>query len=219
MRWVIWGRLVAAGVLLVLGGGRGWAQADGEEFKRLAGEVADLREANVALQRRMAQLESKTEALENALREANERAVANFGTVATREDLTKMGEMMRDLDQKREADRKLILDQLEKLSLGLNLSTEVSRSGKKGESKSASAAPAKPFEGNVLKYRVQSGDMLEKVLRTFNQQLKEDGRPRVTFEQVLAANPGLNPNNLLAGKEILLPVPDKKDAAPARKSE
>src|SRR5262249_12776231 len=80
-------------------------QVDAEEFKRLVGDVADLRDANTALQRRVAQLESKADALQTALREANERSVEKFGSVANRDDLVKMSDKIRQLDQNREADR------------------------------------------------------------------------------------------------------------------
>ena len=159
-------RFVSITVLLLLSIKRPLAdtiQVDAEEFKRLVGDVADLRDANTALQRRFAQLESRNEALQNALRESNERSIEKFGAVASRDDLSRMADKLREIDQKREADRKLILEQLEKLAATLSASAEIS--GPKGSKKSDAKEPSllassKPIEGNFITYEIQPGDML-----------------------------------------------------------
>jgi uncharacterized protein YdiU (UPF0061 family) len=209
-------RFLSISILLLLSVKRSAAdtiQVDAEEFKRLAGDVADLREANASLQRRVTQLESGNEALQKALREANERSIEKLGMAASREDLVKVTDKLREIDQQREADHKLILEQFEKLETTLKASAEAPapKASKKRETKElASVAPSKPIEARVLSYEIQSGDMLEKVLKTYNQQLEKDSRPHISIEEVQAANPGLNVNNLIAGRKLLLPVPDRK---------
>jgi uncharacterized coiled-coil protein SlyX len=188
-------------------------QVDAEDFKRLVGDVADLRDANTALKHRVTQLESRNESLQNALRALSEGTTEKFGAIATRDDLSKLAEKLRDLDQKREADRKLILDQIEKLATTFSASTDTSaRKTPKKNTPTAgtSAAASKPLQEKVVTYEVQPGDRLQKVLKRYNQQLDQDGRPHINAEQVVAANPGLNPNNLIAGKTLDLPVPDPK---------
>jgi len=217
MKSALFGRITAiVGVLLFLNlrtfGDS--MQVDAENFKRLAGEVADLRDANAALQLRVTQLLSKTDALQEALREANERAIEKFDGMASRDDLSKVAEKFREIDQKREADRQLIFDQFEELRATLAQTPEPSpQIARKNDLNDKQVTPrpttTNGFDGKVISYKIEPGDMLEKVLRGYNQRLKEDGRPRINTEQVLAANPGLNPDNLKAGKEIQLPVPDK----------
>src|SRR3954462_2693731 len=82
-------------------------QVDVEEFKRLAAEIADLRDANSALQRRVSQLQTKVDSLQDALRQSNERQTTKLADFVTRDDLAKMAEKIREVDQRREADRKL----------------------------------------------------------------------------------------------------------------
>ena len=48
-------------------------QVDQEEFRRLQGEVADLRDAKAADQRRISELSKKIDQLQSALRESNEK--------------------------------------------------------------------------------------------------------------------------------------------------
>jgi uncharacterized protein YdiU (UPF0061 family) len=205
-------RFVSITVLLLLSVGlrADTIQVDAEEFKRLAGDVADLRDANTALQQRITQLESRNEALQKALRESDERWVEKFGAVASRDDLSKMADKLREIDQKREADRKLILEQFEKLATTLSASAETvtPKTARKSEAKEPGFS--KTFEGNVITYEIEPGDMLEKVIKKYNQRLDKDSRPHVTSEQVQAVNPGLNPNNLIAGRKLQLPVPDRK---------
>ena len=210
------GRLTSITLLLLLATKAPLAdtfQVDVEDFKRLVGEVADLRDANTALQRRVTQLESRNESLQNALRESSDRSIEKFAAVASRDDLGKMADKLREIDQKREADRKLILEQFERLATALSAPTEPSaaKPAKKADGqKSGQLASSKPIEGRSLTYKVQPGDMLEKVLKSHNQDLEKDSRPHVSLEQVEAANPGLNPNNLIAGRTLELPVPDRK---------
>jgi hypothetical protein len=57
---------------------------------------------------------------------------------------------------------------------------------------------------------VKDGQRLSDIVKEYNGALKEQGRPSITIEQVKRSNPKMNPNKILVGQEILLPVPDKK---------
>ncbi|MGN6386835.1 MAG: hypothetical protein ACTHMT_11415, partial [Verrucomicrobiota bacterium] len=98
-------------------------QVDMEEFKRLAGEVADLKEANAAQLRRVRELQNQVDSLRAALRESNERSTTRLADFATREDLKKIVDSIREVDEKREKDNKLVLDQISQL--GKTLATPV----------------------------------------------------------------------------------------------
>src|SRR4029079_16069253 len=78
-----------------------------EELKRQAGEIADLREANTAQNRRMTQMQKEIDSLREALRESHEKSVTKMGDFATREDLKQIMDNVRDVDQRRESDKKL----------------------------------------------------------------------------------------------------------------
>lgn len=192
-------------------------QVDVEEARRLQGEIADMRETNLANKKRIDELTRKVDQLQSALREANERN-RTVDEPATREDLKRLAEKVAEVDAQREKDRKAILDQFEKLEKGLK---EILRSGggnnggksrpreQSSEQSTQETAP-EVLEGNFLKHVVQSGETFSEIIEAFNAALKKEGRPTVSYSQVRKANPKLDLNRIRVGQEILLPVPDKK---------
>ncbi len=190
-----------------------------EEVKRLQGEVADLRDAGAAQNRRITQMQKEIESLREAVRESRERATAKMGDFATREDLKRIMESIRDVDQKRESDRKLILGEFEKLGKTLSQPQPAERtehassrkqSHREKEKPKESEKEAAPVEERVLPYKVKDGQRLADIIKEYNGELKKQGLPPVSLEQVKRANPKMNINRILTGQEILLPVPDKK---------
>jgi TolA-binding protein len=193
-------------------------QVDVEEFKRLAGEVADLRDANAAHIRRISQMQKEIDALREALRESQERATAKMGDFATREDLKKIAEKIQEVDQRRESDRKLILEEFEKLGKTLAQAPVVEKPERKTsrkkekepEKESNNDAPAQPIEGTFYPYKVKKGERLADIIKAYNTALQKEGRPSISLESVKRANPKVNINRIYEGQEILLPVPEKK---------
>jgi hypothetical protein len=208
--------LVGRAVLLLLSGllisrqnanGQG-LQVDVEEFKRLAGEVADLRDANSAQQKRIAQLQREVEALRTALRENSERSTMKQAEFATRDELKKLVDKIQEVDQKREADRKLILEEFEKLGKTL---TQIPPNRTRKEPTTPPPTSTEPIEGTFLPYKVQEGDgSLSEIIAKFNAEMEKQGRRKITISQVQRANPKININRIYTGQEIQLPVPDKK---------
>ncbi len=206
-------------VLLIFGSWKNFGQGNAElveELKRLAGEVADLRDANTAQTRRIGQMQKEIDGLRDSVRDAHERSTAKMGDFATREDLKKIVESIREVDQKREADRKLILEEFEKL--GKTLSQPAERpertaSGRKTREKEPPAEREKeqaPIEGTFIPFPVKEGQRLSDIIKEYNGALKDQGRPPVTLEQVKRANPKMNINKIYTGQVIQLPVPEKK---------
>ena len=201
-------------LVLPLGFSRTYAQAElVEEVKRLAGEVADLRDANASQNRRITQMQKDMEGLREALRDSHERSITKLGDFATREDLKKIVDNIRDVDSRRESDRKVILEEFEKLGRTLKEPSErtgsSTRRATKDKEKEVEKDPA-PIEGTFLPYKVKDGQRLSDILKEYNGALKEQGRPAVSIDQVKRANPKMNINRILVGQEILLPVPEKK---------
>jgi hypothetical protein len=89
--------------------------------------VADLREANTAQNRRMSQMQKEIDSLREALRESHEKSVTKMGDFATREDLKKIMDNVREVDQRRESDKKVILEEFEKLGRTLSQPIEANR--------------------------------------------------------------------------------------------
>lgn len=180
-------------------------QVDLEEFRRLAGEVADLREANLAQQKRIALLQKEVDALREALRDTQERSISKMGDFATREDLKRIVDQISEVDRRRESDRKLILQEFE------NLGKSISKSSHRREPEPDRTEPAKPFVGSVFPYEVNAKDgSLSQILSAYNADLQKRGLPSVSIRDVQQANPGLNPDRIYVGQKLNLPVPDKK---------
>jgi TolA-binding protein len=182
-----------------------------EEIKHLAGEVADLREANSAQDRRIGQMQKEIDTLRGDVRESRDRATSKMGDFATRDDLKKMVENIREVDQRRESDRKLILGEFEKLGKTLSQPAERAERSSRNKTKEKEHEPDKEAASiEVLSYKVKDGQRLSDILKEYNGALKEQGRPPVTLEQVKRANPKININRIVVGQEVLLPVPEKK---------
>jgi LysM repeat protein len=185
-------------------------QVDLEEFKRLAGDVADLRDANRAQQTRIAALQKEVDNLRSALRESQERSTSKMGDFATREDLKKIVEQIKEMDERRDADKKLILDEFENLAKALAQTAKAPKR-REPENEVKNSEPEKPIEGTFLEYVVQPGDgSLSEILSKYNAELQKQGRPSVSLRQIAQANPKLKPDRIYVGQKIQLPVPDKK---------
>ena len=190
-------------------------QVDVEEFKRLQGEVADLRDANVAYQKRISELTRRIEKLQEDVREAHDRSTMKMGDLVTREELKKVIDRIAEVDEKREADRKIILEQFDKLEKALTSGASGSRSVNRGNTRERERETEKEpkpeiIEGKFLEYIVQKDESFSVILDRYNRQLKEEGLPTIRRADVEKVNPNLNPNRIFTGQMIRLPVPDKK---------
>jgi len=204
--------------LAILGlGGVGSSQGQAtavelEEMRRLAGQVEDLREANAASMRKIAQLQSQVESLRSDLRQANERQTTKLADFASREDLRELAKKMQEVDQKREADKHLILEELKKL--GQTLATPApAPATPKPRNRPPVEIPDKPQEAKELTgypHVVQSGESLSQIVAAYNAAFKEKGKKTITLEMVKRANPKININNIYVGQEILIPEPGEK---------
>ena len=165
-----------------------------ERSKRLEALLEDMKEAYEAQQKRLMALAEEI----NRLREETARAGNNL---ATREELRKLAEKIQEVDQKREADKELILKELQKLAKApppLPVEHKASAEGN-------ADVPDKFFT-----HVVKQGEYLSTIISAFNAELKAKGKGTVTLSQVKKANPNLNPDNLKVGQEILIPVPPNK---------
>ena len=178
-------------------------QVEVEEFRRLAGEIADLREANQAQQRRITNLQNEVQSLRTALRDASEKSATKMGEFVTREDLKSLVESIRQVDEKRDADKRLILEEISKLGKVLSAPTRAA------PEREQPSRPAPAIEETVIPYKVQKGDFLSTIVASYNASLREKGLPRITLDDVKRVNPKININQIYEGQELLLPVPEK----------
>jgi TolA-binding protein len=185
-------------------------QVDQEEFRRLQGEVADLRDAKAADQRRINELSRKIDQLQSALRESNEKHTLKLGDAVTRDDLKKIIDQIVEVDKKRAEDRNVILDQFEKLAKVVADPRGGNVRSPRGKEKEKAEEKPTQIEGTFIEYKVKDGDIFSLILQNFNVALKDEGRPTITTADVKKVNPKLDLSRIYVGQTILLPVPDKK---------
>jgi LysM repeat protein len=161
-----------------------------ERLKQLNGYVQDLQE-DKANQRK--QIEALSKELQ-ALREAQSQPNTSY---VTQDELRKLAERVQEIDKKREADKELILKEIQQLGKA------VANPPKVIKPKPVNVENPGPGGGTADKgyeYVVQSGDSLSIIAAAY----KEKG-VKVTTDQILKANPGLKPEKLKVGQKIFIP--------------
>jgi hypothetical protein len=178
----------------------GWAQTDAayrqeleERYERLRIRSEETQAAQVLLQKRLSSLSDEIQSLRQQL----DRSGPDY---ATKDDLKRLADSIREIDRKREEDKRLILDELRKLANAPL--PEVAPPKKKDKPAPAEPAPAAgPRKG--YEYEIKSGDTIGAIVAAYQQ-----SGVKVTVQQVLKANPTLNANRLTVGKKIFIPDPN-----------
>ena len=193
--------------LLILGlaasGARAQDAATQQQLDKLSGQIQDLTDAQVQQNKRIDALEKEIADLGDKV---NQPPPNNNS--ASVDDLKKLAEQVQEIDQKRQDDRKLILDQLEKLA-------KVSAGGggrrasynppPQSDNDNSTGAPAPNVPQNGHPYTIGAGDTLAAIAKAYRAQ-----GGKVTVREILAANPGLDANKLYVGKKIFIPDPSAK---------
>jgi len=160
---------------------------------QLRGQVQDLQDAQASQTKRL-------NALEKEIRDLREKSSGGSG--ASQEDLQKLADQVQEIEKKRQEDKTLIVKELEKLG-------KIS-SGSPSGRKPAPAVSTTPADNPVstvtgpqkgYNYTIQRGDTLLAIAKAYREQ-----GIRVTADQILKANPGLDANNLKAGQKIFIPA-------------
>jgi TolA-binding protein len=166
-----------------------------ERLRKVEGYVQDLqaaqrdqREQIQALEREIADLRSKL----------NQPTANNY---ASAEDLQKLARQVQDLADKQQKDNDQVVRTLEKLS-------KISTPPPGTHRPPPDVAPATPTDNpsatgpqNGYYYTIKENDSLVAIAKAYRAQ-----NVKVTWEQILKANPGLDPKNLIVGKKIFIPA-------------
>lgn len=167
-----------------------------ERLNKAEGYIQDLLKAQESQDKHMAALEKEIADLRDKL---NQPAANNY---ASAEDLQKLAGQVQELAKKQQADNDQVvktLDKLAKISGG-------STAGRKSPPGVPTAPPDNPTPaGGAQKgfyYEIKSGNTLSAIAKEYC-----DEGHKVTVKQILDANPGLDPKNLIVGKKIFIPAP------------
>ena len=175
---------------------RGQDAATQEQIGKLSGQIQDMLEAQAAQAKRINALEKEISDLRDKL---NQPAVNDS---ASADDLKKLAEKVQEIDKKRQADNEQILKAIEKIGKAGGGSTR-----KPPTVANDNPAPTLP-PGTKQKgydYEIHAGDTLSAIAKAYR-----DQGVKVTTTQILAANPGLTPNNMKVGQKIFIPDPNAK---------
>jgi phage tail protein X len=175
-------------------------EATAQQLEKLTGQIQDLLDAQAAQGKRLDALEKQIADLGDKLNQpaANDSASA--------EDLKKLAAQVQEIDKKRQDDNTLILSQLEKLAKAGGVPvTPHKPSPIVPPSPPTSTAPTAGAKQNGYEYTIATGDMVATIAKAYRTQ-----GVKVTTDQILAANPGLNPNKMIVGKKIFIPNPAVK---------
>ncbi len=175
-----------------------------ENYKILKGQVEDLRDANAALERKLADLQSKIDAL------AAQQGKPS-GDYASQDDLKALKTAIEDEDKKRLADNEEVLREL-KLIAKATKTGGISAAPTHSASTPTTApvveppapiADAKP-DGPGFMYEVKANDTPNKIAK----KLFEEKGIKITGEEIMAANPKVkDPTKLWIGEKLFIPAP------------
>ena len=190
--------MVSLAVLTVSGA---FAQdATQQQIDKLSGQIQDLLAAQERQTKQMA-------AIEKEISDLREKVNApQINNSASREDLKNLAEQVQEIDKNRQADRKLILKEIDKLgkvaaSGGGSVTTH--KAPPKADEDSGDTAPATPQKGYY--YTVQPGNTVSAIAKAY-----QDQGVKVTTEDILKANPKVDPAKLFVGQKIFIPDPNAK---------
>ena len=158
------------------------------------GRIQNLTEMQAAQGKKIADLEKQISDLSDKLNQPTANNSANA------DDLKKLATQVKDLAKKQQDDNDLIVKELEKLGKAGGTPTT---SHKAPIVSTDNPTPAANGPQKGYYYTIQDHDTLSAIAKAYSAELKI----KITPDQIQAANPGLNPKNLIVGKKIFIPQP------------
>ncbi|NLH73636.1 MAG: LysM peptidoglycan-binding domain-containing protein [Verrucomicrobia bacterium] len=168
-------------------------------FRSISAKIDDILGIQATLQRRINDLSAEL----GALREEQSRIA---GQSVRPEDLRKLADKIREIDQKREDDKRIILEELRKLAQAPIPEPKPRREEtRKEETKKETEPSQPPVPQKGYEYVVKEGDTLSAIVEAYRQ-----NGVNVTVDMVLKANPNVKPKSLRVGQKIFIPDPALK---------
>jgi len=162
-----------------------------ERLNKLAGQIEDLRTGQEALLRRVEALAKEIDGLRDQMSKPT-------GNYASQEDLKRLAEALKEVDQKRLDDAEKVRTDL----LNLRKSLLAPTAPKKVTPSTTLEAPRSDKPEKGFEYVVKKGDTLSTIIQAYR-----DNNIKVSMDQVLKANPDLKPEKMRPGQKIFIPAP------------
>jgi LysM repeat protein len=197
MKKILAGLLIAS----LVAAARAQDSATQQQLDKLSGQIQDMEAAQAAQEKRISALEQQ---INNLGSQVNQPGTSGS---ASQDDLQKLAQQVQEIDKKRQEDNERVLKELERLERALSISPPSHKSSpeippdiKPTPLKTHSDSGGGPQNG--YDYTVQKGDTLLAIAKAYREQ-----GIKVSTDEILKANPGLDPKNLKVGQKIFIPVP------------
>jgi Skp family chaperone for outer membrane proteins len=171
-----------------------------ENLHRLTAEVQNLIDTQEMIRKRQERLQQRLDSFEAEVRALKSEFTRANASGISREEFRELALKLREIDDKRESDKQLILKNIRELA-----KVPVAPPSDTRPPRRAPDTGEAPFE-----YTVKKGDRLLDIIAAYNVMFEERGQGSITLDDVTRANPSLkNPNNLRTGQKIFVPVPQR----------
>jgi LysM repeat protein len=177
-----------------------------EKLNQLSGRIEDLVNGLEMQKKRLSEMSREID----GLRDHQNRPGPSY---ASQEDLKRLAEKLQEVEKNREHDKEVILKEIAKI--GKAVAATPSPPPRLSRNSSSDLTDTKPSRGDklekpdkteksekVAEYTIKSGDNLSLICQAY----KEQGI-KITPEQIVKANPGLNPKGLKINQKIFIPLP------------
>ncbi|HLX94979.1 MAG TPA: LysM peptidoglycan-binding domain-containing protein [Verrucomicrobiae bacterium] len=171
-----------------------------QQIDKLTGQIQDLLDAQAAQGKRI-------EALEKEIGDLQNQSTQPGSSSASPDDLKKLAEQVQEIDKKRQEDNDRVLKELEHLEKAMgaspghrappDISPDITPTPLKDHTNAGASGPQNGYD-----YTVHSGDTLSAIAKAYRAQ-----GVKVTTDQILKANPGLDTKNMKVGQKIFIPAP------------
>lgn len=171
-------------------------EAAEERYRRLNTAVEGILAAQADRQRRLDALTAEVRQLRT------DSASQPRGDFVTQDQLRQLVDTVKELDRKREADRRMILEEIE------NLGKSVAESLKAATPRpSVSERPSAATDANreIAEHIVEQGQTLSAIVAAYNAEYKKRGK-RTSLKLVLDANPNVKPESMSVGQKVIVPL-------------
>ena len=168
-----------------------------ENYETLKGHVDDL----IAAQR---DINLRLQAISKEMAELRIQMSKPTGNYANQEDLKALTQAVQEIDKKREADKELILKEMERLGKTISMppSTPHDSHDRPKPTSTDSGSSTANADQTGFYYVVKKDDSLSLIAQAYREQ-----GIKVTTKQIQEANPDLNAGKLIVGKKIFIPAP------------
>lgn len=178
---------------------RAQEDATQQQIDKLSGQIQDILDAQTQQGKRIDALEKQIGDLSDKM---NQPGGNNFASAG---DLKDLAEKVQQIEKKRQEDNQKILDTLDKLGKTTGAPRRSTPVAPVDNSATATATTAANVPTTGHYYTIQDKDTISGIAKKY----RAEG-VKVSVDQILAANPGLNPSSLIVGKKIFIPDANAK---------